>query len=193
MANETHNDATAAGLDPAAGNDPSSNTEELVQGEWTAEQIEGWREKAAKADEHWDRLVRISADFENYKKRATRERQDAIRFANEGLLEKLVPIVDHFDMALSAANQAGSNAAESLKTGVSMIHSQLRNALADAGLEEIDATGKLFDPNWHEAVSQQVSTDVPDGHVLQQVRKGYKLKERLIRPASVIVAKKPSA
>jgi molecular chaperone GrpE len=73
-----------------------------------------------------------------------------------------------------------------------MIYNQLKTALANAGLEEIDATGQPFDPNWHEAVSQQESAEVPEGQVLQQLRKGYKLKERLIRPASVIVAK-PSA
>ena len=74
-----------------------------------------------------------------------------------------------------------------------MIQQQLKNALAETGLEEIDATGKLFDPALHEAVSQQESAEVPEGHVLQQIRKGYKLKDRLLRPAAVIVAKLPTA
>lgn len=73
-----------------------------------------------------------------------------------------------------------------------MIHSQLKSALIESGLEEIDATDKAFDPNFHEAVSQQESAEVPEGHILQQLRKGYKLRDRLIRPATVIVAKKPT-
>ena len=74
-----------------------------------------------------------------------------------------------------------------------MIYQQLKNVLTEAGLEEIDASNKAFDPNWHEALSQQPSADVPEGHVMQQLRKGYKLRERLLRPAGVLVAKKPAA
>jgi molecular chaperone GrpE len=196
MSNETENAvaspdraATSDGADPA----PVSGPEELVRAQWTNEQVEEWKEKAEKAQEHWDRLVRVSADFDNYKKRATRERQESIRFANESLLQKLVPILDNFEMALAAANNSQADSADALKTGVNMIYGQLRTALTEAGLEEVDATGKPFDPNWHEAVSQQSSTEVPEGHVLQQIRKGYKLNERLLRPATVIVAKKPAA
>ncbi len=155
-------------------------------------QIEELKAKAAKADEHWDRLLRQTADLENFKKRAARERQEAIKFANESLLEKLVPVIDNFDMALAAANQPQNNTADSLKAGVSMIASQLKAALTESGLEEINALGTPFDPNWHEAVSQQESAEVPEGQVVQQLRKGYKLRERLLRPAMVIIAKKPA-
>jgi molecular chaperone GrpE len=93
--------------------------------------------------------------------------------------------------AVSNENTAGS--AQSLQQGVAMIQSQLRNALLEAGLEEIDATNKVFDPNLHEAVSQKETNEVPDGNVVQQMRKGYKFRERLVRPASVVVAKKPAA
>ena len=149
--------------------------------------------QAAKAKEHWDTLLRTTADFENFKKRAARERQDAVKFANESLLQKLVPILDTFDMALTAATNAKEGTAQSLQTGVSMILSQFRNTLTEVGLEEIDAAGKLFDPNFHEAVSHQETADVPEGYVAQQLRRGYKLKERLLRPATVIVAKKPTS
>ena len=159
----------------------------------TADQIEELKAKAAKADEHWDRLLRTSADLENFKKRAARERQEAIRFANAALLEKLIPALDNFDMALAAANNPEGNPVESLKTGIAMIHSQLKSALAEAGLEEIDAANQPFDPNLHEAISHEESTDAPEGHVLRQLRKGYKLRDRLIRPASVVVARKPGA
>ena len=162
-------------------------------GSLSKEQLEGLKQRAAKADEHWERLLRTTADFDNYKKRATREKQDAIRFANENLLEKLVPVLDSFDMALTAAQGAQAEVPQSLKTGIAMVHQQLKGALTDAGLEEVDATGKPFDPNLHEAVSQQESAELPEGQVVQQLRRGYKLRERLLRPATVIVSKRPSA
>ena len=157
----------------------------------TSEQIEEWKGQAAKADDHWQRLVQQAADFDNYKKRAARERQESITYANESLLQKLVPILDNFEMALAAAANDGG-AAKSLQAGVGMIAAQLKNILAEAGLEEIDAAGKKFDPNLHEAVSEKATADVPEGHVAQQIRKGYKFRHRLIRPAGVIVAKSPA-
>jgi molecular chaperone GrpE len=159
----------------------------------TAEQLEELKQRASKADENWDRLLRTTADFDNYKKRANREKQEAIRFANENLLEKLVPVLDSFDMALAAAQNNQTDAAQSLKAGINMVYQQLKSALTDAGLEEIDATGKAFDPNVHEAVSQQENADLPEGQVVQQLRRGYKLRERLLRPASVVVSKHPAA
>jgi molecular chaperone GrpE len=192
MSNETDK-ALATEPDTTGDANLNAGPEEPVPSDWTPEQVQDWRQKAAKADEYWDRLLRVSADFDNYRKRAARERQEAIRFANESLLEKLIPILDSLEMALGAANQPQGANTEALKTGVNMIYDQLRSALADAGVEEVSALGKPFDPNWHEAVAQQESAAVPEGHVLQQIRKGYKLKERLLRPASVIVAKKPAA
>jgi molecular chaperone GrpE len=159
----------------------------------TAEQLEELKQRAAKADENWERLLRTTADFDNYKKRATREKQDAIRFANENLLEKLVPVLDSFDMALTAAQNNQSDGAQSLKTGINMVYQQLKGAMTEAGLEEVDAIGKPFDPNLHEAVSQQDHPDLPEGQVVQQLRRGYKLRERLLRPATVIVSKHPAA
>ncbi len=156
------------------------------------EQLEELKCRAAKADENWERLLRTTADFDNFKKRAARERQEAIKFANESLIQKLVPVLDNFEMALAAAQSSSTDGSKSLSEGVAMIHSQLRQALAESGLEEISATGQLFDPNLHEAVSQQESSEVAEGQVLQQLRKGYKLRDRLIRPATVIVAKRPS-
>ena len=176
--------------------DAHGDTEALSQiepGSVTAEQLNELKERAAKADDHWNRLVRISADLENFKKRAAREKQDAIKFANEGLLQKLIPVLDNFDAALAAAQSAPGDSVQSLQTGVSMIHQQLRNTLVESGLEEVDATGKQFDPNVHEAVSQKETTNVPEGQVVQQLRKGYRFRERLLRPASVVVAKSPAS
>ena len=155
-------------------------------------QLEELQTRASKADEHWDRLVRTMADFDNFKKRAAREKQDAIRYANEALIEKLVPVLDNFEMALNAARTSSGDTAQSLREGIGLIHQQFKKVLADSGLVEVDATGQQFDPNWHEAVSQQETAEVPEGCVIQQVRKGYKLRDRLLRPASVVVAKEPT-
>ena len=159
----------------------------------TPEQLEELKERAAKADEHWDRLLRTTADFDNFKKRAARERAEAIQFANSALLQKLLPVLDSFEMALAAAQAAKDEKMNSLQTGITMVQSQLKNILLESGLEEIDAAGKPFDPAQHEAVSEQETAEVPEGQVVQQIRKGYKLRERLLRPAAVIVAKKPAA
>ena len=174
--------------------DPPVELEPLVPlepGTITPEQLQELKDRAAKADENWERLLRTTADFENFKKRVTREKQEAIRYANEGLLQKLVPVLDNFDMALSAAQTGQTEAAQSLQAGIQMIYQQLKSALVEAGLEEVDAAGKTFDPNLHEAVSQTETAEVPEGQVLQQLRKGYKLRERLLRPATVVVAKAP--
>jgi molecular chaperone GrpE len=194
-----HQPAEAAAQAPATGAPAAAapaTTEPLLPVEpatLTAEQLKELKERATKADEHWDRLLRTTADFDNFKKRAAREKQEAIKYANEGLLQKLVPVLEHLEMALAAAQTAGPESGQSLQTGVNMVSQQLRNVLAEAGLEELTALGKPFDPNLHEAISQQETTDVPDGHVLQQVRKGYKFRDRLLRPASVVVAKQPAA
>jgi molecular chaperone GrpE len=196
MSNETDNGPATGQAEPGLESLGSADNQPAVDEDtelWTQEQIAEWRQQAAKAQEHWDRLVRVSADFDNFKKRAAREKQEAIRFANEGLITKLIPILDNFEMALDAANTTQGGSSEALATGVNMILSQLRSTLAEAGLEEINAAGQPFDPNWHEAVAQQPSAEIPEGNVLQQIRKGYKLKERLLRPASVIVAKQPAA
>ena len=159
----------------------------------TPEQIEQLKERAGKADEYWDRLLRQTADFENYKKRAARERQEAVAYANEILLTKLLPVLDAFEMALAAtANASEPAAAHSLQAGIVMVSNQLKSILADSGLEEINAVpGKPFDPNLHEAVSQEPTNEVPEGRVLRQIRKGYRFRNRLVRPAGVVVARKP--
>jgi molecular chaperone GrpE len=183
---------TEALPDAAAGGDDLRENSDANEEPLTAEAVAELKAQAAKAKESYEQLLRTTADFDNFRKRAARERQDAVKFANESLLQKLIPALDNFDMAIAAATAAKEGATQSLQTGVNMILSQLRNTLTEAGLEEIDATGKPFDPNFHEAVSQQETNEMPEGHVVQQLRKGYRLRERLLRPATVIVAKKPT-
>jgi molecular chaperone GrpE len=158
----------------------------------TPEQIAELQARAAKADEHWDRLLRLTADMDNYRKRAARDRDDAVRNAQERILSKLLPVVDNFEMAMQVASTSEGASLDSLKSGVQMILSQMKGVLSESGVEEIDATGQPFDPNLHEAVSQAESADVAEGSVLQQLRKGYKMRDRLMRAATVVVAKKPA-
>ena len=159
--------------------------------EMTPEQLAELSARAAKAEENWERLVRVTADFENFKKRAARERVEAGQSASAALLVKLLPILDNFEMAQAAAQTAQGDKLAALQTGIAMIQQQLKSLLVEAGLEEIEAAGKPFDPAFHEAVAQEETDKVPEGHVAQQIRKGYKFRERLLRPAAVTVAKKP--
>lgn len=138
-----------------------------------------------------DRFLRLAADFENFKKRATRERDEARRNGAESVLGKLLPVLDNFDMAMAAATQPNTTL-ETLRVGISMIHGQFRNLFAETGVKELDPVGQPFDPTLHDAVSVQASSDVPEGQVLQQTRKGYQFGDRLLRPASVIVSSKPA-
>jgi molecular chaperone GrpE len=186
-------DDTPVDSSATAGEGPAAAKAPIPGGPLTAQQIEELKAKAAKADEHWDRLLRTAAEMENLRKRAARDRQEAVKYANESLLARLIPALDNFDMALAAANHIEGASLESLKTGIAMIHQQFKSALVEAGLEEIDATDQPFNPNFHEAVSQRETTEAPEGQVVQQLRKGYKLRDRLLRPATVIVARKPSA
>ena len=136
-----------------------------------------------------ERIVRLTADFDNFRKRAQREKDEARQFANQGLLEKLLPVLDNFEMALTAVKDAGP----SVRDGVQMILDQLRGVLKESGVEPVDAMGQPFDPNLHEALSQEETTEVEEGTVVQQVQRGYKLNDRLVRPARVVVAKAPGA
>lgn len=133
-----------------------------------------------------DLALRSEADLQNFRKRATREKEDAIKYANAGFLEKLIPVLDNFDMGLTAARGDKNSA---ILAGFEMVAKQFQDFLADNGVQTIDAEGQKFDPNIHEAIAQETSDSVPEGTVVRQVRRGYKLKDRLIRPANVIVSK----
>ena len=146
------------------------------------------RIKASKSEEYYERLLRQVAETDNLRKRLAKEKQDAIRYANESLIEQLLPTMDSFDMAISAANSSNENTIDSLKKGVEMVHVQLKRTLEDTGLTEINATGEVFNPALHEALSRKETNEAADGTVIEQIRKGYQLNERLVRPASVIVA-----
>ena len=149
------------------------------------------RQQAAKAEEYYDRLQRQVAEADNLRKRLAKEKQDAIRYANESLIEELLPSMDSFEMAISAARDSDDNAIDSLKTGIEMVYTQLRRTLEEVGVTEIDAVGQAFDPSQHEAVSRRKTDEAEEGTVLEQTRKGYRLRDRLLRAASVVVAAPP--
>lgn len=144
----------------------------------------------ADLDRFRDHALRTQADFDNYKKRAAREREDAIKFANSALLERLMPIVDNFELGLSAAKSESADSP--ISAGMGMVLKQLTDFLAENGVQAIDAEGQKFDPNLHEAIGHEASATVPEGNVVRQMRRGYKLKDRLLRPSTVFVSSGPA-
>jgi molecular chaperone GrpE len=131
-----------------------------------------------------DRLLRLAADFDNYKKRAARERAEYVALANESLLKELLPILDDLERALTAAEQ---HEEAQLEEGVRLVHRSLASLLQRNGVREIETDGK-FDPHVHEALLAQPAEDREQGDVLDVIQKGYRLGDRVVRPARVIVA-----
>jgi molecular chaperone GrpE len=138
-----------------------------------------------------DLALRAQADLDNYRKRMVREKEESVRYANSSLLERLLPVLDSFELGLQAARKAPG--AEALVQGFNMVEKQLQDFLRESGVDAIQGEGSPFDPNLHEAVSHQPHHEIPEGHVSQQIRRGYKLRDRLLRPATVIVSKGPPA
>jgi molecular chaperone GrpE len=140
----------------------------------------------ADLDRFRDLALRSQADFENYKKRCAREKDEAIKYANSSLLERLIPIVDNFELGLLAARGEGEQSP--IYSGMSLVLKQLNDFLADNGLQPIEAVGQKFDPNLHEAIAHEPSKEVPENNVIRQTRRGYRFKDRLLRPSSVVVS-----
>jgi len=147
------------------------------------------KEKSEKAEESFDRLLRIQADFDNYKKRLEKEKIEFIKFANEELMVEILKILDDFERAVEAGKS--KHDFDILYKGVEMIHKDLKEFLKQKGLKEIEAKGKRFDPHEHEAMMQEERDDTPEDHVVEEFQKGYKLNDRVIRPSKVKVSKKP--
>ena len=143
------------------------------------------------AKDNKDRWLRAAADLENTRKRTKREIDDAKIDAKFKVLKEMLPVVDNLERAIEHAGGPGEKNA--IVEGVQLVLRQFTTAFERLEVTAIDAMGQPFDPNLHEAVSQQETNDTPEDHVVQQLRKGYRLRERLLRPATVIVAKKPAA
>lgn len=160
----------------------STAPEEETPAADTATELDKWKDVAARAQ----------ADLDNFRKRMAREKSEAIQYANRNLLEQLLPIIDNFEMGLKAASSAEGDSSIILQ-GMSMVFKQIGDFLTDQGVEIIDSDGLAFDPNVHEALKQEPHDSVPEGHIIYTMRRGYRLKERILRAANVVVSSGPEA
>jgi molecular chaperone GrpE len=144
-------------------------------------------ELQAELSKYKDTALRATADLDNYRKRVSRERDESIKYANTAFLERLIPILDNFELGLQAARNASE--AAPIVDGLAMVYKQLQDFLTNSGVETIDAAGQTFDPNRLEALAREEHHEVPEGKVIRQVRRGYRLRDRLLRPANVVVSK----
>lgn len=133
-----------------------------------------------------DRLLRLRADFDNFRKRTVKERADIARRSNENLIMELIPVIDHFEMGLNTAKESGIK--DSVYDGFKLVYDQLCQAIAKVGVVRIDAEGDVFDPHLHECISHLPSDDVPEGVVTAQTRCGYQIGSYILRAAQVVVS-----
>jgi len=144
----------------------------------------------AERDALLDRLARLQAEFDNARKRAVREQQDFREFAAADVIKNFLPILDSFERALKAGGDSNSNAnSNDFRNGIELIYRQFQDALQKIGVQPIVSVGQAFDPRVHEAVEMVDTSEVPDHHVLDELQRGYRYKERLLRPAMVRVAR----
>jgi molecular chaperone GrpE len=153
------------------------------------ELVEKSEQQAAQIAELKDRLLRTQAEWDNSRKRILKEKEEAVRYAAGSFLEKLLPVLDNFEAGMQAAQNATDP--KSIAQGFEMVLAQFQQVLREAGVETVDAVGQPFDPDRHEALGHHETEEHPEGQVMTQMRKGYKLRDRLLRPASVFVAKAP--
>jgi molecular chaperone GrpE len=185
-------------------NIPVTESDKALRGEKTQPSQKGAEERTLSAqndgedptatlqadlDRFRDLAMRSQADFENYKKRAAREKEDAIKFANNSLLERLVAIIDNFELGLTAARTEGEQSP--IYSGLLLVLKQLNDLLTETGVQPIEAEGQKFDPNLHEAIAHEPSDKIPEGKIVRQTRRGYRFRDRLLRPSSVVVSRGP--
>lgn len=160
-------------------NDDTLNEDEQNQ------EKEELKKKTKELEELTDSYMRLQADFMNYKKRMEKDKVSTIAYANEDLISELLPILDNFERALSSVEEEDNSFYEGMK----MIYDQMIKVLTKSGLEEIEALGEKFDPNYHHAAFMEESESDEEGTILEVFQKGYKLKDKVIRPSMVKVAK----
>jgi len=164
---------------PAEEEETESGPEQLIE------------EARAEATRNWDLYLRERADLENFRKRSQREKEDAIRFANDRLLKEMIPVLDNLERAVEHAGE--ETGIEGLLEGVNMTMEMFRKALEASGVKPINAIGTPFDPNLHQAMGQVETEEHPPNSVATEFQKGYLLNDRLLRPSLVMVAKAPAA
>lgn len=147
------------------------------------------KDEAEKAKEYWDKLLRVQAEFENTRKRLERDKQDFVKFANEGIIAELLNILDDLERTTELAQSKHQDLPAFLK-GVEMILAHLYEMLKEYGVKPIEAEGKIFDPHYHEALMQIENKDLPEHTIVEELQRGYLLNERVIRTSKVKVSKK---
>jgi len=177
--------------------DQENKNQESVKGEVTTEEkvisikeseYLKLKEEAAKAGEYWDRILRLQADFENTRKRLEKEKQEFLKFANEGVIVELLNVLDDLERAVELAQAKHQDLPAFLK-GVEIILAHLYEMLKGYGVRPIEAVGKPFDPNYHEALMQAEDNSIPENTVIEELQKGYLLNDRVLRTAKVKVSK----
>jgi molecular chaperone GrpE len=178
-------EATESVVDPRAATAPRAGSSDPVS-EGEAEAAASLREELAGAQ---DRLLRLQAEFENFRKRALRERQEAAQYGSQNLFKDLVSVVDNLERAIAHARESGGGDLASFLQGVELVQRELLAVFEKNHVTEIEALGKPFDPSLHEAMAQVESGAVPPNTVIDVLQKGFRLRDRLVRPSRVIVAK----
>src|SRR6202049_2495950 len=174
-------------LPPADGDDRSSEANPSGPASDEASGLGSELQKLkAERDSLLDRLARAQAEFENVRRRATKEQQDFRDYAAADAIKSLLPVIDSFERALQVKSDPGD-----FRSGVELIYKQLQDALAKLGVRAIPAKGEPFDPHVHEAIEMVETSDAADHEVIEELQRGYKMKDRLLRPAMVKVAKNP--
>jgi len=181
--NETASNESGTAPQPG----PNPEQKALPERDFEAEVAAAKAEAAA----NYERFLRASADFDNFRRRTVREKDELRTIATARVLEDIFPVLDTLALAIDAAKKPNADV-KSLVGGVDMVLAQLKSALGGHGLKEINPVGQPFDPHQHEAISHQPSADVKDEHVLTVVRTGYLLNGRLLRPAAVVVSSGPA-
>lgn len=180
--NEKTSAADENAIDEAAAGDPVKELEAKLNA------------KQEEAEETYDRLLRVSAEFDNYKKRSTRELEDFRKFANQSLLKEMLSVVDNLELAIHSADENQTHES-SLKAGLDLTHREILRVFEKFQVTLIESKGEAFDPTYHEAVMQEETDEFPENSVITEMQKGYLIHDRLLRPAMVVVAKpktKPS-
>jgi molecular chaperone GrpE len=144
--------------------------------------------KEQEAGETYDRLLRVSAEFDNYKKRSSREMEEFRKFANQSLIKEMLSVVDNLELAMNSTNNH-QNIDKDLVQGLDMTHKEILKVFEKFNVKPIDAKGQPFDPAFHEAVMQEETDDVEKNTVVNELQRGYMIHDRLLRPAMVVVAK----
>ena len=151
------------------------------------EMVARFEAKEEEAKETYDRLLRVSADFENYKKRASREMEEFRKYANQSLLKDMLSVVDNLELAINSSND-GENSDQSLIDGLNLTLNEILKVFEKFYVKPIEARGKTFDPTFHDAVMREETDDYPENTVISEFQKGYLIHDRLLRPAMVVVA-----